>query len=404
MSTVTEPRSGAKTARERIDSIDILRGVVMAIMILDHVRDYFHRDAQLFSPEDLAHTNGWLFLTRWMTHFCAPVFIFLAGVSVHFSSQRRTSLPLMTRFLISRGVWIIALDWTLVNIGESFNFAYSFVLLQVLWATGWCMIALASLIWLPRSVVAGIALGMIALHNAFDWVKPEAWGRFGWAWSILHVPTFMHAGGHTLIFLYPLIPWIGVMAAGYCFGPVMQMEARRRRQALARLGAGLTALFFLLRLSNVYGDPRTWGVQASGTLTAISFFNVNKYPPSLLYLLMTLGPALLLLAIIDQVRIKEHNVFRVFGRVPMFYYLIHWYVLHALAIVLGGLRYGRWDFYFTMPLPVLGLPAPGFPQDYGYNLAIVYLIWLGLVSSLYLPCRWYMDFKNRSHAWWLSYL
>ena len=404
MSTATQPLSQAKALRERIDSIDILRGLVMVIMILDHVRDYFHRDAQLFSPEDLTHTYGWLFFSRWITHFCAPVFIFLAGVSVHFSSGRRTSLPLLTRFLLTRGLWIIVLECTLVNIGESFNFSYTFVLLQVLWATGWCMIALAGLVWLPRVFVGAIALAMIVLHNTLDGVKPEAWGTFSWAWSILHAPSFVPAGKHTLIFLYPLIPWIGVMAAGYCFGPVMQMEPHRRRQILARLGASLTAAFFLLRRSNLYGDPRPWAPQASATLSVISFFNVNKYPPSLLYLLMTLGPALLLLALFDQVHVRKHNVFRVFGRVPMFYYLVHWYILHALAIVLGGLRFGRWDFYFTMPLPVLGLPAPGFPANYGYSLAIVWVIWLGLAASLYLPCRWYMDYKSRSHAWWLSYL
>lgn len=404
MATATEPSAPAKAVRERIDSVDLLRGLVMVIMALDHVRDFFHADAQLFSPEDLTHTNGMLFFTRWITHFCAPVFMFLAGVSVHFLAPRRASLGMVSRFLVTRGLWLIFLEWTVVYLAFSFNFSYRIVLVQVLWALGWSMIVLAALIWLPRTWILTIAVALIALHNAFDGVQAASFGFWGWLWNVLHVPTFVPVGGRLFAFLYPLIPWVGVMAAGYCFGPVMQMEALQRRKTLFRLGAALTAAFFLLRFINVYGDARIWSVQRSSVLTIVSFFNLTKYPPSLLYLLTTLGPALLVLALLDRVRVGPQNFFRVFGRVPMFYYLLHFYAIHALAVVLGGTRYGRWDLFFQFPGALVGLPAPGFPSDYGYNLAVVYLIWFALVGALYFLCRWYMNFKNRNPAAWLSYL
>jgi uncharacterized membrane protein len=403
MATVTETSAPAKALRERIDSVDLLRGLVMVIMALDHVRDFFHADAQLFSPEDLTRTNGMLFFTRWITHFCAPVFVFLAGLSVHFYAPRRASLAVVSRFLVTRGLWLIFLEWTVVYLAFSFNFSYHIVLLQVLWAMGWSMIVLAALIWLPRPFILAIALALIALHNAFDSVTAASFGSWGWLWSFLHVPTFFASGGRQFYFLYPLIPWAGVMAAGHCFGPIMQLDAARRRRILVRLGIGLTTAFFVLRLINLYGDTRHWSVQDDFTMTVVSFFNTSKYPPSLLYLLMTLGPALLVLAALDRVRVGPQNLFRVFGRVPLFYYLVHFYAIHALAVVLGGLRYNRWDFFFQFPTALLGFPARGFPSNYGYNLAAVYLIWISLVCALYFPCRWYMNFKNRHHSAWLSY-
>jgi uncharacterized membrane protein len=404
MAIALETPAPAKAVRERIDSVDILRGLVMAIMALDHVRDFFHDGSQLYSPEDLAHTNGVLFFTRWITHFCAPVFIFLAGLSVHFFAPRRGELTQVSRFLVQRGLWLIFLDWGVMSVILSFNFAYRVILVQVLWATGWSMIVLAGLIWLPRRVILAIALGLIVLHNAFDRVKPESFGPLGWLWAALHVPTFVPVGGRLIAFLYPLIPWIGVMAAGYCFGPILQLEPAVRRRTLIRLGAALSIAFVVIRATNLYGDPNAWAVQGSPVMTVVSFLNVNKYPPSLLYLLMTLGPAILFLGLIDGVRVGPDNFFRVFGRVPMFYYLLHFSTVHFVAVVLGGIVYGNWTFFLQFPGHVLGVPAPGFPEPYGYSLFATYVIWMAIVVALYWPCRWYMNFKNRNPAAWLSYV
>jgi uncharacterized membrane protein len=394
----------AKSTAARIQSVDLLRGVVMVIMALDHTREFFNADAYHFSPEDLTQTNGLLFFTRWITHFCAPVFVFLAGVSVQLASGKRRALPAVSRHLVGRGLWLIFLEWTVLEVMWTFNFHYQMVMLQVIWVIGWSMIVLAGLVWLPRRAVAIFALGMMVLHNALDGVRPAAFGSLGWVWNVLHVPAAFPVG-HTLIFvLYPLVPWIAVLAAGYCFGPILQMEEVRRRRILIRLGGALTAAFFLLRLLNIYGDPQPWKAQSTATLTVISFFRTTKYPPSLEFLLMTLGPAILALGLIDRVRVPENHPFRVFGRVPMFYYIPHFYMIHAAALLVSGLRYGRWDYFLHFPGPLLGMPDPGFPKDWGYNLAVVYLVWLTIVALLYFPCQWYMGVKQRSRFPWLSYL
>lgn len=395
---------GEQPVKSRIQSVDLLRGVVMAIMALDHTRDFFHADAYHFSPEDLSRTSGILFFTRWITHFCAPVFVFLAGVSVYLASDRWGSRGAVSWHLISRGLWLILLEWTVLEFMWTFNFHYQLVMLQVIWVIGWSMILLAGLIWLPRRWVAVFALSVIALHNLTDGVRPAQFGGMGWLWNVLHAPVMLQMG-HTAVFvLYPLVPWVAVMAAGYCFGPVLRMEAGRRRRLLLNLGIALTAGFFVLRLVNVYGDPGRWSGQANTTLTIISFFRTNKYPPSLDYLLMTLGPAILVLGLIDRVRVSEDNPLRVFGRVPMFYYLAHFYLIHALAEVVSGLRYGRWDYFLQFPPALMGMPDASFPKDWGYGLGVVYLIWLSVVVLLYFPCRWYMRVKQRSRSPLLSYL
>jgi uncharacterized membrane protein len=318
--------------------------------------------------------------------------------------SRRGSTRTASRFLISRGLWLIFLEWTVLNIGFSFNLSYRFVLLQVIWAFGWCMIAMAGLIHVPRRAVLGFALAMIVLHNALDGVRPAQFGALSWLWNVLHVQALLTVGSMRVFVLYPLIPWIGVMAAGYCLGPVFQWEDDRRRKLLLRLGAGCTTAFFVLRFVNVYADSQPWSIQSTLTLTVISFFRVQKYPPSLDYLLTTLGPALIFLGVMDRVRVSEANPFRVFGRVPMFYYILHFYSIHALAVLLGGLRYGRWDFLLQLPPSAQGSFPPGFPLDYGNSLPVVYLIWLSLVAALYVPCRWYMGVKQRSRSAWVSYL
>jgi uncharacterized membrane protein len=396
MQAVAATEAGRSTS-SRIQSVDLLRGIVMVIMALDHTRDFLHYSAYHFSPENLSKTYGFLFFTRWITHFCAPVFVFLAGVSVRLASGKRAGRADMSRHLIARGLWLIVIEWTIMEFGWTFNFRYQLVVLQVIWVIGWGLILLAGLIWLPTRVVAVGAVVMIVAHNAFDNVKLTG------LWQILHRPAVYQAGTTPIFELYPLIPWVGVLAAGYCFAPVFQMEEDRRRRILVRLGIAMTAAFFVLRAINGYGDPIRWSTQRTLELTVISFFRTLKYPPSLLYLLMTLGPAMLALGLMDRVRVSDNHPLRVFGRVPMFYYLCHFYLIHAVCLVLSGLRYGRWDYFTHLPGAIIGLPDPTFPQDWGYNLATVYLLWAAIVAALYFPCRWWMGVKRRG-GWWTSYL
>lgn len=380
--------------RQRVDSIDILRGLVMVVMVLDHVRDFFHGASQRISPEDLSKTDALLFFTRWITHFCAPVFVFLAGAGISFSSLNREGNSVVSRYLITRGLWLILLELTVMNFSFSFRVPYELLLLQVIWVIGWSMIAMAALIWAPRRVLAIFAIAMLLFHNTTDGIQSASP-----IWSFLHVMTFTKIGEMPLLLAYPLIPWVGVMAAGFCLGDVLRFEPERRRNVLLRLGAAMTIAFFVLRFLNIYGDPAPW----DGS-TVLSFFRATKYPPSLIYLLMTLGPAVLLLGWLDRIQVAEFNPLRVFGRVPMFYYVLHFYIVHGLAVVMAGLRYGDWTLMLRLPPAVSGSFPPGFPQDYGYSLGSTYIIWIGIVAGLYLPCRWYMQLKQRSRAAWTSYL
>ena len=392
-------------ARQRLQSIDILRGAIMIIMALDHIRDYFSAEAQYFTPDNLAKTTTALFLTRWITHFCAPVFMLLAGAGAFLWQQRGRTRPELSKFLVTRGIWLIFVELTIVKcLGFYFSFDYSFVALLVIWALGLSMVALAGLIYLPPRLLLGFSLAMIVFHNLFDKVQAQQFGGFGWIWNILHQPGVFRWGSHTLLSGYPLIPWIGVMSAGYCFGQLFLLEPEQRRRILVRLGLALTAGFLVIRAINIYGDPRPWTAQKSAVFTALSFLNCNKYPPSLDYLLMTLGPALLALAALEHVRLKPSNPLLVFGRVPMFYYVIHLSLLHGVAVLLAGIRYGDLTFLLRHKLPSLIGRTPDFPSDYGYSLPMVYVIWMVLVAILYFPCRWYANLKARRRDEWLSYL
>ena len=380
--------------RQRVDSIDTLRGLVMVVMVLDHVRDFFHGTSQRISPEDLSKTDAVLFFTRWITHFCAPVFVFLAGAGISFSSLNREGNTAVSRFLITRGVWLIFLELTVINFSFSFRVPYDILVLQVIWVIGWAMIVMAGLIWAPRRILAIFSIAVILLHNTTDGLRIDSP-----LWNFLHVMTFTKIGDMPVLLAYPLLPWLGVMAAGFCLGDVMRLEPDRRRTILFRLGAAAVLAFFVLRFVNLYGDPAPWNGSS-----VLSFFRATKYPPSLLYVLMTLGPALLLLSWLDRVRVAEFHPLRVFGRVPMFYYLLHFYIVHGLAVVLAGLQYGDWKLMLRVPPSLSGAFPPGFPQDYGYSLATTYVIWLAIVGALYVPCRWYMQVKQRSRAAWTSYL
>ncbi len=385
----------------RLDSIDLLRGLVMVIMALDHVRDYF-TDVRAFDVTDPAKTTVALFLTRWVTHFCAPVFVFLAGTGAFLSGARGKSKGELAWFLLTRGLWLIVLELTVVRFGWTFNLDYHQFGGAVIWAIGWSMVVLAGLVFLPTPVVTIFGVTMVAVHNLFDWVRPEDLGSLGWLWAILHVNRVLQPfPGVSFAVAYPLVPWIGVMAAGYGFGTLLLGEPRPRRRRLLVLGAALTLTFVGMRALNNYGDPRPWSRQSDALFTLFSFLNCTKYPPSLLYLLMTLGPAIAALALFDRAPGPAGRFFVTFGRVPLFFYLLHIPLIHAALVAFDFIRYG-WSpfsaeaFYSVNPATL--------PKGYGYSLPVVYLIWFGVVLLLYPVCRWFADVKRRRREGWLSYL
>ena len=368
----------------RIVSIDVLRGLVMAVMALDHTRDFFGTSG--FNPRDVMEPT--LFLTRWVTHFCAPTFIFLAGLSAFLYGRGRSTEEL-SRFLLIRGLWLILIDLTLIKFGWRFEVDLYRLSAGVIFVIGASMVALAALIWLPRWAIAGVSLIMIAGHNLFDGVRAEELGGASWAWHLLHEPGLVPLGhGVNLYVLYPLIPWIGVMAAGYLLGPVMQLEVRTRQRVLFGLGAAVTLGFIVLRATNLYGDPAPWTPQQTLLPTVLSFLNCEKYPPSLLYLMMTLGPALMLLASFEHARGAFARLLATFGHVPFFYYVVHLYLIHALAVATTFAMTG-----VLTRTPTIGLGLPG-----------IYFVWLLVLVLLYPICRWFAELKERGSGWWWSYL
>jgi uncharacterized membrane protein len=384
----------------RLEAVDWLRGLVMVIMALDHARDFFSNAR--FDPTDLAHTTPAYFLTRWVTHFCAPVFIFLAGAGAYLHGSRRTARPRLPGFLLTRGLWLVFLEVTLIHFLWSFSLPLHGIMCQVMWAIGWSMVVLSVLTLLPTSAVTAIGIAIVAFHNTWDGIEPAEWGSLGWLWEVLHAGTRWSPGpDHFRLFvMYPLLPWVGVMACGYGFGALLTCEPAVRRRQLLGLGLALTVLFVVLRAINRYGDPRPWSVQERGPLfTAFSFLNCHKYPPSLLFLLMTLGPAIFLLGLMDRPprRGGRGDVLATFGRVPLFYYVLHIALIHGAAVAVNVARYGRAGLSFPW-----GRFPP--PEASPYDLLVVYLAWLAAVVLLYFPCRWFAGVKKRRHDWWLSYL
>jgi uncharacterized membrane protein len=382
----------AAPARRRVDHVDLLRGLVMVIMVLDHVRAYF--SGAHFDPTDLTRTTPALFATRWITHYCAPVFVFLAGASVWIAGTRRTRGEL-TRFLLSRGIWLVFLELTVISFAWYLSTAWTLgAFAQVIWAIGWSMVALAGLIHLPRGAVAAIALAMVLGHNTLDGVTPERFGALAPLWRVLHVSGPL--GIAPILGLYPLVPWIGVMALGFLAGPVVFSSSPKDVRRLLWAGAVLVAGFVVLRWVNVYGDPHPRVLHGETDIVVMSFLNLTKYPPSLLYLLMTLGPALLALAWLRRARGPLAEVLVTFGRVPFLFYVAHLFLVHALAVGAGVLQ--------GFPASAIRTVFKQLPADYGFGLPVVYLVWLGVVAALYPVCRRYAALKARSRAWWLSYL
>lgn len=388
----------ATSAETRIHSIDLLRGLVIVIMALDHTRDFFHING--FAPEDLTQTHAALFFTRWITHFCAPVFLFLSGLSAYLHAERAgLSKHGLANFLALRGVWLVFIELAIINFAWQFDYGFLFV--QVIWAIGVSMIALAALIYLPWRVILGFSIVMIAGHNLLDPVTPEQFGGFGWVWKILHEGGWMPfpAGAPTsgIFAAYPVVPWIGVMSLGYASGRLFNLEPARRDRLLVIGGAALLAGFIILRLINMYGDASPWSAQERGPMiTLLSFLNVSKYPPSLLFLLMTLGPALALMPAFERKRGPIAEFFTVYGKVPFFFYMLHFFLIHLLALLWFGLTAGAWnyDVYTTATFPAV---EPSLVRVYSATVIVVGL--------LYFPCRWFAQFKKRHRDWrWLSFL
>ena len=396
------PLHAKSTGRSyRIESIDVLRGLLMVIMVLDHARDYFSSVA--IDPTDPVHSWPALFITRWITHICAPGFLLLAGTSVYLQRQRKSAATL-TRFLITRGLWLIFLEATVVSVGWSFSFHSP--IFQVIWVIGVSMVVLAGLQWRPVSVVGIFAAVVIFGHNLLDGIHAQALGNWADTWYILHQRGFLTLNGHPVILYgYPILPWVGVMALGFSLGPLFVQTPERRQRLSALLGAALLALFAVLRLTHSYGDPGpAWQHLATPINTLMSFFSVEKYPPSLHYLLATLGVVFLLFSFADYAVEHAHAVrirafLDVYGRVPFFFYILHIFLLHGLALAVAASIRPDWQFWIT-PFVIF----IGHFQNWGYSLPVVYAIWISVVLVLYPACAWFARLKDRRRDWWLSYL
>jgi len=404
---------GPAAVRPRLDSIDLLRGIVMVLMVIDHTRDFVHGPALRYDPTDLARTSAAVFMTRWITHFCAPVFVFLAGVGAYLQKIRGKTATDLSVFLLTRGVWLIFVEVVVLHLLVWFNLDLSFVgPLQVIWAIGWSMVALAALVHLPLAAIAAIGVGMIALHNTLDGITSQSL-----MWMVLHRAGFamIGASGPLVWVQYPLIPWIGVMAAGYAFGVVYTLEPERRIRIVLRTGLLLTVSFIVIRAINVYGDPSRWSVAGADLNvgpyvgTVFSFINTTKYPPSLLYLLMTLGPSLIALAAFERSSGTAGSpaplggpvraALVTFGRVPLFFYLWQWVLAHTAGILANVIAGKSFAYLLLMPPAIFNVP-----WGTGFHLWTVYLCWACIIAVEYPLCRWFAGVKQRRRDWWLSYL
>jgi uncharacterized membrane protein len=389
--------------KNRITSIDFLRGTIMIIMALDHVRDYLYAGSFFYDPLDLTKTSGILFFTRWITHFCAPIFMLLAGTSAYLIGQKKTKKELSV-FLLKRGLWLIFLEMIVVNFGWNFNVTFPMFLFVTIWALGLSMIVLAALIHLPKKLILGICIIVVAGHNLLDDIHVAGGSLPAFGWSMLHDQRFFSWHKEILLVGYPLIPLVAIMPLGYCLGTwyTADYNMYKRQRNLWILGAVCVASFIILRYTNLYGDPVKWSEQKNAFFTFLSFIKVNKYPPSLLYLLITLGPAFLFLSFTEKLKGAVVNVVSIYGRVPMFYYLIHIYVIHLVAIIVSAFLPGQdWKVWIlTKPI--------WFTTDlkgYGFSLPVAYLIWIILVIALYPLCKRYDAYKQANKGkWWLSYL
>ena len=384
---------------ERFVALDVLRGLTMVIMALDHSRDFFALSWIYYAPTDIAITNLEVFFTRWITHFAAPTFIFLAGIGLYFASGRRTKTELAT-LAISRGIWLIFLELTLVGFFWAFTpeFIYS-PKVAVLFVIGVCMIFMGLLIYLPKPLIAIIAIVMIFGHNALDSITPESFGAYGWVWQLIHVKGSFYIGEIEVRVIYSFIPWVGVMAAGYLFGPITKMAREVRKKIFLSTGVVLLISALLLRYTNLYGDLIPWSHYETFEQTFMSFLNFTKYPPSLIYLGVFMGIAMILMSLFDRDLGSWSNPLRDFGQAPFFFYIIHIPLLHLGGIVLAYIVFGEAGWLFGAPL---GESPQGF--SYGVELLPTYIAWVLVVIALYYPSRWFSQLKQKREDWWLSYL
>ena len=392
--------------KKRIDSIDVLRGIVMVIMAIDHVRDFVHQQAYVDDPLNVLTTTPVLYFTRWITHLCAPTFVFLSGLSIYLQSLRKTTSELSS-FLFKRGIWLICVEFGLISFAMTFNPMYNLLILQVIWAIGISMILLGFLSRLPYKIILAIGLCIVLGHNVLDFWEAEPGFKAGFWWDLFHHGTFAIypvGANHSIVILYPFVPWTGLMILGYCFGILFtnNFTSALRQKILARIGMGLIGFFIILRAINLYGDPHPWTMQSTGLNTFLSFINVSKYPPSLAYMSVMMGIAILALSVLETIQNKLSNLFRVFGRTAFFYYILHFYIVHLIAAILFFSR-GH-----TLDDAIKGMQRMPFlfqiPGE-GYGLGLVYLIWILLVAGLYPLCSWYDAYKSaHKEKWWLSYL
>ena len=388
-------------SKNRIYSLDLLRGLVMIIMALDHTRDFFHFDAFVHDPLDLSTTTISLFFTRWITHFCAPIFVFLSGTSIYLQSLRKSKKELSS-FLFKRGLWLIFIELVVINFSWTFDFTSRVFVMQVIWAIGISMVFMGIIIRLPYKLILAFGLIIVLGHNVFDFIPNTHQGFF---WDLIRNGnfTFHQIGSHQLVIIYPFVPWLGLMMLGYSFGKIYEpsIGISQRKKILVKTGFGLLLIFAVLRFINIYGNPITWSVQSTSLFTFLSFINVHKYPPSLLFICMTIGPAMLFLSFFENTNNKLSKAVSIYGRVPFFYYVIHFYTLHILCMILFVIR-GHSISEVTPD--IWGIPFRFMIAGEGYSLTIVYLIWSMLVLAMYPLCKWFSELKRRSTIWWLSYL
>lgn len=397
----TSEAVGQAARPERIQSVDLLRGLVIVLMVLDHVRDYFQAEAFLFDAADPARSYPALFATRWITHLCAPVFVALAGVSAYLQLQVGKPVYFVRRHLWTRGLWLIFLELTVVSFG--FNFGIPVPFLQVIWAIGWSMIALAAILSLPVGAVLAIGLAIVVGHNMLDAISPASFGAWAPAWQFLHDGgLIMVAGKPAGLFAYPLLPWMGVMFVGFGVGRAFLIEATQRRRLFLQAGAAMLVAFAVLRTLNGYGDPNPWQPRGETARTAMAFMDVEKYPPSLMYLLATLGVALLLTPLLEKLPSWGRRFLLAFGQVPLFAYLAHLYIVHGLMMLTAAVTRGDPTIAFNYILTVF--TAPQTFEGWGFGLPATYAFWAVCLVLLYPLCRWYGDLKRRRQSWWMYYL
>ncbi len=387
---------------KRIHSIDMLRGIVMIIMALDHVRDYFHAGAFQFDPTDLSRTDVPLFFTRWITHFCAPVFTFLAGASAFLNGTKKTKKELSV-FLFTRGLWLVIAEVLIITLGWTFNPEYPVLILQVIWALGVSMMVLSVLIYLPLTIILVTGLALIFGHNLLDLGQTPGEQSTSFLMAVLHKQHFFFMKPFSVMLGYPVTPWIGIMLTGYAFGQLYlpTYDNVKRKRALLWLGLSAVALFIIIRFINTYGDPRPWSSQKTPLFTFLSFLNTTKYPPSLLYTLMTLGPALLFLAFAEKPLNRLTEKFVVLGRVPMFFYILHIYLIHLLAVIAAAVSGYKWSDMVLTGWVSMNAQL----QGYGYSLVFVFILWIIMIIGVYPLCKRYDEYKRMNRTkWWLSYI